>query len=76
MPTYPVINKTTGETKDLRMTVAEYEQWKTDNPDWDKDWSQGIAGTTYGTPKQSDGFKDVMSKIQNAHPKANLSRYT
>ena len=37
MPTYPVINKNTGETQELRMSVAEYEQWKTDNPDWDKD---------------------------------------
>tara|TARA_R100000005_G_C4941907_1_gene166068 strand:- start:361 stop:591 length:231 start_codon:yes stop_codon:yes gene_type:complete len=76
MPLYPVINKVTGETKDLRLTVAEYEQWKKDNPDWDKDWSQGIAGTTYGKPKQSDGFKSVMQKIQSAHPGANLSRYT
>ena len=30
------------------MTMKEYCQWKEDNPDWDKDWSAGIAGTTYG----------------------------
>ena len=76
MPTYPVINKTTGETQELRMTVAEYEKWKTNNPDGDKDWSQGIAGTTYGTPKQYDGFKKVMSTVQKANPGANLSRFT
>ena len=76
MPLYPVINKVTGEKQELRMTLAEYEQWKTDNPDWDKDWHAGIAGTTYGQPNQSDGFKEVMSKVQKAHPKANLSRFT
>ena len=25
------------------MTVAEYDQWKKDNPAWDKDWSKGVA---------------------------------
>ena len=48
MPTYNVKNLKTGETKEFRMTMKEYCQWKEDNPDWDKDWSAGIAGTTYG----------------------------
>ena len=43
MPTYPVKNLKTGETQELVMTVASYEQWRKDNPDWDKDWSQGCA---------------------------------
>ena len=45
MPTYPVKHKETGETKELSMTMKEYEQWRKDNPDWDKDWSQGCAGS-------------------------------
>ncbi len=24
--------------------MKNYEQWRKDNPDWDKDWSQGCAG--------------------------------
>ena len=76
MPTYPVINKVTGEKKELSMTMKEYCDWKDANPDWDKDWNAGVGGMTYGTPKQSDGFKEVMSKVQKAHPRANLSRYT
>ena len=44
MPTYPVIHKETGERKELYMSMAEYEQWRKDNPGWDKDWSQGCAG--------------------------------
>ena len=76
MPTYPVKHKETGETKTLSMTMKEYDQWKKDNPDWDKDWQAGVGGLTYGVPKQSDGFKEVMSKVQKAHPGANLSRFT
>ena len=76
MPTYPVINKTTGEKQTLYMTMKECDQWKKDNPDWDKDWMEGVGGVTYGQPKQSDGFKEVMSKVQAKHPRANLSRYT
>ena len=76
MPTYPVINKVTGEKKELSMTMTEYSKWKDDNPDWDKDWSAGIGGVTYGKPKTDAGFKEVMSKVQKAHPGSNLSRFT
>ena len=34
MPTYPVKNLKTGETKEMTMTVAEYTAWKEENPDW------------------------------------------
>ena len=43
MPVYPVKHKDTGETKELSLTVADYDQWRKDNPDWDKDWSKGVA---------------------------------
>ena len=43
MPTYPVINLKTKEKKELSMTMKEYEQWRKDNPDWDKDWQAGVA---------------------------------
>ena len=76
MPTYPVKNKETGETKELSMSMTDYDQWRKDNPDWDKDWSAGVVGKTYGTPKMDDGFKEVMSKVQAAHPRSNLSRFT
>ena len=76
MPTYPVRHKETGETKELYMSITEYDQWKKDNPEWDKNWVAGVGGTIYGEPKQSQGFKEVMQKVQAAHPNANLSRYT
>ena len=44
MPTYPLKHKETGETQELIMSMKEYDQWRKDNPDWDKDWSKGVAG--------------------------------
>lgn len=44
MPLYPVVNLKTGDKKDIHMSVAKYEVWRKENPDWDKDWSQGCAG--------------------------------
>lgn len=76
MPTYAVINTKTGDKQELYMSMSDYTQWRKDNPDWDKDWMAGVGGTIYGEPKQSDGFKEVMQKVQHHHPNANLSRYT
>ena len=76
MPTYPVKNLKTGEQKEIQMSMSEYDQWRKDNPDWDRNWNEGCASEMYGNPKMSDGFKEVMSKVQSAHPLANLSRYT
>jgi hypothetical protein len=44
MPTYPLVNQKTGKRKELSMTISEYVKWKEENPDWDKDWSAGVAG--------------------------------
>ncbi len=69
MPTYPVINQKTGEEDTLVMSVAEYEQWRKDNPDWDKDWSKGVAGVgevgdwRNKMNKTHPGWGDIMSKV-------------
>ena len=42
MPTYPVKNLKTGEQKELSMSMKKYDEWRKENPDWDKDWSQGL----------------------------------
>ena len=44
MPTYPVINKETGEKKELSMSMIKYDEWRKENPDWDKDWNAVVAG--------------------------------
>lgn len=63
MPTYPVKHKETGETKELSMTMIEYSQWRDDNKDWDKDWSQGCAGI--------GEVGDWRNKLTSKHPSWN-----
>lgn len=67
MPTYPVKHSSTGETQELSMTMTEYAQWRKDNPDWDKDWSKGAAGTVSGTgdvySRTDGGWNEVLSRV-------------
>ena len=67
MPTYPVKNSKTGETQELSLTIAEYDQWRLDNPDWDKDWSAGCASAVSGTgdaySKTDGGWNEVLHKV-------------
>jgi hypothetical protein len=70
MPTYPVKNNKTGEEKELNLTMANYDQWRKDNPDWDKDWSKGCAGAGEvgdwrdKMSKSHPGWKDVMGQVK------------
>jgi hypothetical protein len=72
MPTYPVVNKNTGETKELVMTVASYEEWRKENPEWDKDWSKGCAGVgevgdwQNKLIQKNPGWNDVLRKASQA----------
>jgi len=68
MATYPVINKNTGEQKDVRISVHDWDQWKIDNPDWDRDWSDPSTCPASGEvgewrdkmAKTHPGWKDIM----------------
>ena len=74
MATYPVINKETGEQKEIQMSMTEYDQWRKDNPDWDKDWMQGVAnvgevGEVYDKLRKTHpGWNDVLEKARNNIP--------
>ena len=60
MPTYNVKNLKSGEKKEFRMSMVEYDQWRKDNPDWDKDWQAGVSGVG-----EVGDWKNKMSKT---HP--------
>ena len=72
MPTYPVINKKTGEKKELSMNMIKYEEWRKDNPEWDKDWQAGVAGVgEVGDWQQklvnkNPGWNEVLRKASKA----------
>ena len=62
MATYPVIHKTTGEQKEVAMSVTEWSKWCEDNPDWQRDWSD--PSTVLGVGEVGE-WKD---KLHNKHP--------
>ena len=72
MPTYPVKHKESGEKKELSMTMKAYDEWRKENPDWDRDWQAGVAGVgevgeIYDKLKKSHpGWNDVLYKASKA----------
>ena len=78
MPLYPVVNKKTGEEKDVVMRVAEYEKWREENPDWDRDWMKGVAGVRNMNRAASDYSIDAICDDFNYEDKNNslATKYT
>lgn len=76
MPHYPVINKETGEKQELYMTMTAYTKWREDNPQWDRDWNEGVGGggvECVGEWKtrlanKDSGWKAVLDKVGKACP--------
>jgi len=74
MATYPVINKTTGEQKEVEMSIHDWDQWKKDNSDWDRDWSDpstipGVGEVGEWRDKliqRNPGWNDVLDKASKA----------
>ena len=74
MATYPVINKETGEQKEIQMSITEWDQWKVENPDWDRDWSDPSTMPGVGEVgewadklhKKHPGWNDVLKAAQKA----------
>ena len=79
MPTYPVKHKETGETKEMIMSMKEYDQWRKDNPEWDKDWSKGVAGVGEvgewkdKLRKSNPGWNEVLQRAGKM-PGANVKK--
>ena len=58
MATYPVFNTETGEQKEVVMSVHDWDQWKTDNPQWTRDFSD--PSTCPGVGEVGDGVKKEL----------------
>lgn len=74
MATYPVINKVTGEQKEITMSVHDWDQWKKDNPEWDRDWSDPSTCPASGEVgewrdkliKKNPGWNEILDKTSRA----------
>ena len=83
MPTYPVINLKTGEKQTLYMSMKEYTKWREENPDYDKDWNEGVGGggvECVGEWKtrlanNQPGWKHVLDKAAKLAPQNRSELY-
>jgi len=78
MPTYTFFNKRTKKEFDDMMSIAEMESYLKKNKHI-KQVIKGInkvASVGNRTTKIDSGFKEVLSKIGEAHPQSELARQT
>lgn len=65
MPIYPVINVKTGEKKEIKLSIDEWDKWKVDNNDWTRDWSDP------STAPNSCELGEWQNKLVSKHPSWN-----
>ena len=77
---YNVINKNTGERKQIQRSIHDIMEWYEENPDWERDWSQGSAGISSGVGdwktknvNKNPGWKDVLDAVKKV-PGNNVSK--
>ena len=60
MATYPVVNTKTGDRKEVVMSVNDWDQWCTDNPDWSRDYSD--PSTVPGVGEVGDWKQKLVNR--------------
>lgn len=65
MPTYPIINKNTGEQKEITLSLSDWEKFKEENVEWIRDWSDP---STCPSPGE---VGDWQNKLISKHPSWN-----
>lgn len=79
MPIYPIINKDTGEKKEITLSLDEWETFKKENPMWSRDWSDPSTAPNCAEigewkdrlVSKHPGWNDVLLKASKA-PKSNV----
>ena len=74
MATYPIINKETGEQKEIVLSVHEWQKWCEENSDWIRDWSDPSTcpqPTEVGEWRdklvaRNPGWNEVLNKASKA----------
>ena len=74
MPTYIFKNTKTDETYEKFLSMSEREEYLKDNPEVIQvPTAPNIVGGVGGI-RTDDGFKEVLSKISEAHPTSTLAQ--
>lgn len=76
MPTYNFLNTDTGEPFEAIMKIAEKENFLKENPHIQSVITASNIVSGVSTSKQNrvpDGFKEVLSKVAEAHPTSHVA---
>ena len=74
MPRYDFLNTETGEITEYSMSWKDLDKFKEDNPHLTQQINTPqIVGGHGDRVKTDDGFKEVLSKIGDAHPGSKLN---
>jgi hypothetical protein len=76
MPTYTFRNKVTEEQFEMFMGISAKEKYIAENPDIEQiivECPMIVSGVN-NQAKVPSGFKDVLSKISDAHPQSALAQ--
>jgi hypothetical protein len=77
MPTYTFINNNTGEEVDVLMKISEKENFLKENPHLQLILKAPsiVSGVSISTQnKIPEGFKEVLSKVSDAHPNSEVAK--
>lgn len=74
MATYPIKHKETGETKEIVMSVHDWDEWKDSNQDWERYYTPENSpslGLEVGEwkdklNKSHPGWKEVLQKVEKS----------
>lgn len=77
MPTYSFRDKETDEVFDVFMSISDVERYIAQHPMHERYYGPGsapqiVSGVSV-RDKRDSGFKEVMSKIADAHPTSELA---
>lgn len=75
MPTYSFIDTETGEEFELFMKFSDREEFLKENPSVQVLMTApAIVSGVSGSNKVPDGFKEVLSKVAEAHPNSSVGQ--
>ena len=74
MATYPVVNTNTGETKEVVMSIHDWDQWREDHPNWTRDYSDPSTLPGFGEVGEwqnklvakNPGWNEVLDRASKA----------
>lgn len=74
MPIYPIINVKTGEQKEISLSLNDWENFKKENEDWIRDWSDPSTSPNCCETgewkdkliKKHPSWNEVLNKVSKA----------